>query len=100
MGDLRGVWPSSGWWEANSGCSRNLKSSASGSNQNGVHMLVLSLKLPSSTWVGDLAPGEELRDVYEMVLHTPCRGTWTVATAALLLLDFLLLLCSHTLISH
>ena len=64
-------------------------------------MLVLSLKLPSSTWVGDLAPGEELRDVYEIVLHTPCRGTWTLATAAPLLIDVLLLLRSHApLISH
>ena len=33
-------------------CSRNLNHQPSGSNQFGVHLLALSLKLPSSTWVG------------------------------------------------
>ena len=30
---------------------------------------VLSLKLPSSTWVGALVPVEELRDLYQIVLY-------------------------------
>ena len=35
-------------------CSRNLDHRPSGSYQSGVHMLVLSLMLPSSPWVGGL----------------------------------------------
>ena len=52
-----------GWY------SRNLDHQSSGSNQSGVHMHVLSLKLPSSTWVGGLVPVEELRDTYQIVMY-------------------------------
>ena len=39
-------------------CSKNLNHQPSGSNQSGVPVLVLSLKLPSSTWAGPLVPIE------------------------------------------
>ena len=52
---------------------RNLNNQPSSSNRSGVHMLMLSLKLPSSPWVGAPAPIEELRDMYQIVMHIP-RG--------------------------
>ena len=44
-----------GWW------SRNPNQQPSGSNQSEVYMLVLSLKLPSFTWVRALLPVKELK---------------------------------------
>ena len=44
-------------------CSRNLSLQSSGCKQSGVQVLVLSLKLPSSSWVRVLVPAE-LRDIY------------------------------------
>ena len=32
---------------------------------------MFNLKIPSSTWVGALVPGEELRDLYQIVFHAP-----------------------------
>ena len=60
--------PVIGWW-----CSRNLNHQPSGSNRSGVHMLVLSLKLPSPTWMRALV-SVELRDVYQIVMHIPQGG--------------------------
>ena len=40
----------------------------------GPHSL-LSLKLPSSTWVGALLPVEELRDMCQIDMHIPLGGT-------------------------
>ena len=48
---------------------------------------VLSLKLPSSTWVGTLVPVEELRDMCQIVLFIPWGGIRTLIHAALLSLD-------------
>ena len=36
-----------------------------------VHVLVLSLNLPSSTWVVASVPIEELRDMYQINMHIP-----------------------------
>lgn len=47
--------------------SRNLDNQPSGFNQSGVLVLMLSLKLPSSSWAGVLVPVEELRDMYQIV---------------------------------
>ena len=46
------------------------QSSASGSNQSGVHMLMLSLKLPHSTWVGGLSSYRTQRYVCIKLLRT------------------------------
>ena len=42
-------------------CFKHLSHQLSGSNQSGVHMLLLSLKLLSSTWAVALVPVEELK---------------------------------------
>ena len=67
-----------GWW------SRNLSHQPSGSIQSGVHVLVLSLKLPSSTWVGALVPAEELRDILLCISLEeepgPCFNYYTVVS--------------------
>ena len=63
--------PLIGWWGGNSWCTRNLNHQPSGSNQSGVHVLGLSLKLLFSTWVGTLVPVEELRDMNQTVLYIP-----------------------------
>ena len=39
---------------------------------------MLSLKLPSSTWVGALVPAEELRDMYQIAMYNPWGGTRTL----------------------
>ena len=49
--------------------------------------LMLSLKLPSSTWVGTVVPVEELRDMCQIVLFIPWGGIRTLIHAALLSLD-------------
>ena len=54
-------------------CFRSL-SHQPGSDQSGVCVLVLSLKLPSSTWVGTLVPVEELKDMYQIVMYIPRGG--------------------------
>ena len=46
--------------------------------------LILSLKLPSSTWVGALVLTEELKNI---VLYISCGGTCALPLAALLFLD-------------
>ena len=43
-----------GWWEVAEWWSRKLNHQSSSSNHAGIHVLLLSLKLPSSTWVGTL----------------------------------------------
>ena len=43
-----------GWWEVIGWWSRKLHHQPSSSNHSGIHVLLLSLKLPSSTWVGAL----------------------------------------------
>ena len=56
-------------------CSQTLNLQPSDSNQSGVHLLMLSLKLPSSTWVGTLVSAEELRGI---VMYIPSGGTRTL----------------------
>lgn len=66
--------------------SRNLSHQPFGSNQSGIHMLVLSLQLPSSTWVGTLVPVEELRNIQ---LCPPLKRSQDAAfTGALLVLNW------------
>ena len=43
-----------GWWEVTGWWSRKLNHHSSSSNHSGISVLLLSLKLPSSTWVGAL----------------------------------------------
>ena len=50
-------------------------------------MLVLSLKLSSSTWMGTLIPAEELRDVYQIVMHMPYGGVRPRSNAVLFFLS-------------
>lgn len=52
-------------------CSQNLNHRSSGSSQSGVHVLVLCLKLPSSSWLGSLVPTEGLRNTCQIVTSTP-----------------------------
>ena len=46
----------------------------SGTNQFVVHMLMLILKLPFSTWVGPLVLTEKLRDMHQSVTRIPWGG--------------------------
>ena len=39
------------------------------------HVLILSLKLPSCTWVGALVPVDKLRDIYQIVMYIPWGRT-------------------------
>ena len=74
-------------------CPRNLNYQSSGSNQPGAQVLMLSLKLPFSTWAAGLDAVEELRDTLlhislkEELLSIFCGGTgqqWTAAGAGAL----------------
>ena len=74
-------------------CPRNLNDQSSGSNQSGVQVLMLILKLPFSTWAADLDAIEELRDTLlhislkEELLSISCGGTtqqWTALGAGAL----------------
>ena len=73
-------------------CPRNLNYQSSGSNRSGVQVLMLSLKLPFSTWVAGL-DAIELRDTLlhislkEELLSISCGGTtqqWTAVGAGAL----------------
>ena len=46
----------------------------SGTNQSVVHMLMLILKLPFSTWLGPLVLTEELRYMHQSVMRIPWGG--------------------------
>lgn len=59
-------------------CFRNLTHQPFGSDQSGVHVLELSLKLPSCPWAGTFGPIEELRDIYQMALYIPWGGARTL----------------------
>lgn len=50
-------------------------------------MLVLSLKIPPSTWMGALVSVEELRDRYEIVTHRPEEELGPCPVTALLFLS-------------
>ena len=74
-------------------CPRNLNYQSSGSNQSGVQVLMLILKLPFSTWAVGLDTIEELRDTLlhislkEELLSISCGGTtqpWTALGAGAL----------------
>ena len=59
-------------------CFRNLTHQRFGSDHSGIHVLELSLKLPSSPWVGTFVPMEELWDMYQTVLYLPWGGARTL----------------------
>ena len=72
-GGLQDAWlvggEVTGWW------SRNLSHQPSGSNWSGVNVLMLSLKLPPSTWVRALVPVKELKEKYQIVVYILWGGT-------------------------
>ena len=71
-------------------CSQNLNHWPSGSSQSGVHVLVLCLKLPSSSWLESLVPTEGLRNMCQIVMSTPSpyqEESGPCFIAALLLID-------------
>ena len=77
------VWdlPLIGWWWG------NRVSLGIWHRPSRIYVLVLSLKLPSSTWIGALAPIEELSNMFQTLCSSPQEEHGLYFMAALLFLD-------------